>query len=507
MTISTPPDLPTRRQAGFSDTLDAFLTWFINIFPGEFNAAITALNLNSTTDTSVTSNAIGTGAKSFTVSTGKSYQPGMWLVTADTTAPSTNYMAGPITSYNSGTGALVLSSVVAVGSGTKTAWTISQSAPGGATLGANNFTGLQKFAPGANIASAATINLSTATGNTVHITGTTPISAVTLTSGQWMECIFDAACPLTYHTTNHKLNTGGQSYTCVAGDRVFYFYDGTTVYGFISKADGTAVINQSVPVRQTVLSGPVDVNGLPNFGGATGSTTVTAAGTLVATAANGFNVTGGQVNRTGQISNPAWTGLSTNGTMYLYLDIAADGVCTPGSGILAPNYRWGGTDVITSGQFTFNIQEMVGKVGNGSAASQTYRVYVGEVTVAGGVVTAITWYALMGRYDSGYTNTLPGTATQTVFNHNLGINPDRRQLLLRNLTTELNYAVGDVMAFSYTDSTAGQHMSHPMTTTSKTVSFTTGTAIAFGAPNKTTGAVGTLTAANWAYKVTAERGW
>src|SRR5688572_4111627 len=38
-------------------------------------------------------------------------------------------------------------------------------------------------AKGANIASAATINLSTATGNLVHITGTTTITAITIPSG------------------------------------------------------------------------------------------------------------------------------------------------------------------------------------------------------------------------------------------------------------------------------------------------------------------------------------
>lgn len=156
-----------------------------------------------------------------------------------------------------------------------------------------------------------------------------------------------------------------------------------------------------VPTRQTVLSGPVDTNGYSAFGGSTGSTTVTATGTIIPTAANGFN-SAGAVNRIGSITSPSWTTLSTNGTMYLYMDIAANGSCTTGSTTLEPKYRWGGADVTTSGQFTFNIQEMVGKVGNGTVAVQTYRTFVGEVTVAGGVVTAIKWYALQGRYDSGF---------------------------------------------------------------------------------------------------------
>src|SRR4030042_3951719 len=114
-----------------------------------------------------------------------------------------------------------------------------------------------------------------------------------------------------------------------------------------------------ITTRQTVESGTVDSNGFAAFGGSTGSTTVTTATTLYLNAANGM------VNRRGSITNPSWTGLSTNGTMYLYLDIAADGTCTTGSTILAPVSQFGGTYSVTSGQFTFNIQEMVGKVGNG----------------------------------------------------------------------------------------------------------------------------------------------
>jgi hypothetical protein len=94
---------------------------------------------------------------------------------------------------------------------------------------------------GANVASAATLALNTqGDGNLVHITGTTPISAVTMTSGQWMRCIADAALPLTYHATNHRIN-GGASYTCEAGDTIDYFYDGVTVFGNVTRKGGSLV--------------------------------------------------------------------------------------------------------------------------------------------------------------------------------------------------------------------------------------------------------------------------
>ena len=103
-------------------------------------------------------------------------------------------------------------------------------------------TGLLKFAAGTNIASAATVNLSTATGNTVHITGTTGISAWTMTSGQVMDVIFDGVLTLTHHDTNNNLPSAA-NITTAAGDRARLFYDGTTVYCLnYTRADGTALV-------------------------------------------------------------------------------------------------------------------------------------------------------------------------------------------------------------------------------------------------------------------------
>lgn len=371
-------------------------------------------------------------------------------------------------------------------------------------LTGGTLTGLLIGHMGANIASAATLNLSTATGNTVHITGTTATSAVTMTAGQWMQCIADGAWPLTYHATNNKLNTGGANYTCSAGDSVFFFYDGTTVYAQIVKADGTAVVAPNIgPVRQTVLSGPVDANGLASFGGSTSSTAVTASGTLIATAANGFNAKG-QVARIGSITNPSWTGLSTNGTMYLYLDIAADGTCTPGAGTLLPTYRRGGADVVTANQFTFNIQEMVGKVGNGSAAVQTYRVYVGQVTVAGGVVSAIVWYQLRGEFKSTYTNTLPSAVAPINTNHNLGIIPEIAMMTIECITNDSTLAVVGEVINNPAQYSSDRQTPPEFTLTSISMKHFVGAGQFF---LMSTASYNFLTAANWKYAYVAKRGW
>ena len=81
------------------------------------------------TGTSATSLAIGVGSKTLTVETNKGFVVGMSVKIADSSAPQTNWMHGDITSYTAATGVLVVNVTLINGSGTKTAWTISLSAP------------------------------------------------------------------------------------------------------------------------------------------------------------------------------------------------------------------------------------------------------------------------------------------------------------------------------------------------------------------------------------------
>lgn len=91
-------------------------------------SAATAVNAPGTNATSSTSLTIGTGAKSLTIQTGKDMVVGMTVKIANTASP-TNWMAGDITAYNSGTGALDVTINVVNGSGTVSTWTVSLSAP------------------------------------------------------------------------------------------------------------------------------------------------------------------------------------------------------------------------------------------------------------------------------------------------------------------------------------------------------------------------------------------
>lgn len=121
-----------------------------------------------------------------------------------------------------------------------------------AALAGATFTGLVNLAAGANIASAATIDLTAATGNSPRITGTTPTSAVTMNAGQKMTVVADGAWPLTYNATTNKINTGGKDYTCTAGDNILFRKDlSGVVHGIIFPVGGEAASQNIYKITQT----------------------------------------------------------------------------------------------------------------------------------------------------------------------------------------------------------------------------------------------------------------
>ena len=207
-------------------------------------------------------------------------------------------------------------------------------------------------------------------------------------------------------------------------------------------------IGQTVPMRQTVLCGPVDgTTGLANFLPATSinlnltTTGISASAPFVATAANACDA-GGAVDRVGQsTANLTWSALTALSTCFLYVDIAADGTLTTGHTTLAPTYQQGGTRSTVNGQFTFNIGEMSATVGNGTAAVQSYRVFVGEATTNAGSVTATVAYAYLGRT---VLTSAAALALSTTYNlsHNLGVIPRDIHMTYVCTSAELNYAVG-----------------------------------------------------------------
>lgn len=271
MPITALPTPPSRSDtpANFVIKADAFIA-ALPQFVTEANAQAALLTLASTTDTSATSNTIGTGAKTFAVSAGKSFQPGMYLVIADTAAPSTNSMYGQITSY--GGTSLVMNILATFGSGTKTAWTISQSAAGGAGLGANTFAGHQTLTSGdslnesiSTLASSATPDIWSDQSNVIDYTGTATATgfAAAPQAGVRRTLICNAASIFTAGA-NMLIDgiASGSNFTAGAGDSIEVIAITTTQFRLkVIKANGSSIVDGSKiqPITASVSSNALTI--------------------------------------------------------------------------------------------------------------------------------------------------------------------------------------------------------------------------------------------------------
>lgn len=272
----------------------------------------------------------------------------------------------------------------------------------------------------------------------------------------------------------------------------------------------------SPAVRQTVLNGPVDTLGAPSFLPATSanlnltSQNITSSAPFVVSAANGADASG-TIDLTGvSTANLTWTGLTASQTNYLYVDISAAGVLTTGFTILPPTYQWGGTRSITSGQFTFNVQEMSATVGNGATAPQTYRVFVGEAVCAVGTVTSTVAYAYQGRALISIAVASFAASTRTAFTHNLGcfLPSDQIPAQVINVTAEGGFTTGQTTGVFST--LAGPFPGSPSWISLEdrnTSSIVSGAGGVLQSYNRTTGANFVPTAANWKWHHVFLRGW
>jgi hypothetical protein len=123
---------------------------------------------------------------------------------------------------------------------------------------------------GADIASGGTVNLETATGSFVAVTGTTATTAITLSDGHRRRTLAAAAWPITVGASL-VLNNGGSSYTCSAGDIIDWIADGTVVRGTVHPISGVmpgvnAAIAAYVAAQDVeVFKGAIDCSTNPNY--------------------------------------------------------------------------------------------------------------------------------------------------------------------------------------------------------------------------------------------------
>jgi hypothetical protein len=102
-------------------------------------------------------------------------------------------------------------------------------------------------------------------------------------------------------------------------------------------------------------------------------------------------------------------------------------------------------DEILNGKFTFSISEMKAYVGNSSAAPQSYRVFFAEAQCDASTVTSVVNYALNGKYRSGIS--AYATSQTTAYPHNIGTNIVKISPKVKCKTTNLGYAVGEIVDF------------------------------------------------------------
>lgn len=130
-----------------------------------------------------------------------------------------------------------------------------------AGLSANTFTGVQRWAKGADVASASALTLGT-DGNYFDITGTAPITSIgSLGVGTWVKLHFDGALTLTHHATDLVL-AGAANITTAAGDEIEFAEYASGDWRMVGgvKADGTAWVGggANVAVAGTfALSGDI----------------------------------------------------------------------------------------------------------------------------------------------------------------------------------------------------------------------------------------------------------
>lgn len=147
----------------------------------------------------------------------------------------------------------------------------------------DTMTGALNLAKGANVASASIIDLDAATGNLVHITGTTEITGMTLAAGASRTLVFDAATPLKHSTA--LLLPGAADITAGAGDTAVVVGEGSSVTRVLAymRADGTTI--SPTPITRGGTGATTQIAALQALG-VLGSQTVAKTATYAVVAAD-----------------------------------------------------------------------------------------------------------------------------------------------------------------------------------------------------------------------------
>lgn len=215
------------------------------------------LAAKATSGTSATPLTLGTGSRIFATQSSLAFLIGARIRASHAAAPA-NYMEGIVTDYTGG--ALTVLIDRTAGAGTYSDWNLNfvgQPGAGDLLSTLNLADVVSKIAAmdnlsvhGADIASAATLNLDTATGNFVRVTGSIGITAMTLTDGR-QRTVYFTGSPLITASASLVLQNGAATLQTEAGAIAVLVADGTTVR-----------LADYVPASQTAARALI---GLPNI--------------------------------------------------------------------------------------------------------------------------------------------------------------------------------------------------------------------------------------------------
>lgn len=201
------------------------------------------------------------------------------------------------------------------------------------TNNANVFTALQSMsgaafneAKGADVPSAATLNLDSVTGNYVTVSGTNTVTAVTLTSGAMR--MIRATGAFTWTNNAAIVVQGGANWVASAGDIFIVRGDATAVYVLVFPASGAPV--GQVPISTgvsglgsgvaTFLATPSSANLRGALTDETGTGAAVFADTPTLVTPNIGAATGTSLGLTGQVTSNNATAIPAGGSLTVGLE-------------------------------------------------------------------------------------------------------------------------------------------------------------------------------------------
>ena len=195
--------------------------------------------------------------------------------------------------------------------------------------------------------------------------------------------------------------------------------------------------------------------------------------------------------------------LSTDGTWYFLIEKGSTSAIATKSTI-TEDYVFPSSPTNGDYHVDISVKPLKAYKRVSGAWIETQFVKLGEAARTSGTLATPISYAFNGKYISADVACV-GTKTETVFNHNIGTNLVRAEHYLRCLTTQLGYAVGEVIKTTSQAQSGYTVPLFPYVINNKTIGVTTGSVGSYYAISKSTGVNNSLTPANWKQFTKVER--